>query len=87
VSVGPIDERGSRADGVAGFLATLALFAGLLTIAYRPVRIGPFALVVALIAVGIGGRHARLATWAVAVVTVGWVAGMIIAVVTENPLY
>jgi hypothetical protein len=45
------------------------------------------ALVVALIAVGIGGRHERLATWAVATVSVGWVLGMIIAVITENPVY
>jgi hypothetical protein len=87
VSVGPAEERASSADAVAGFLATIALFAGLFSIVYRPVRIGPAALVIALIAVAMGGRHARLATWAVAVVTVGWVAGMIVAVVTENPVY
>jgi hypothetical protein len=87
MSVGPVEERGSSADAVAGFLATIALFAGLLSIVYKPVRIGPAALVIALIAVAMGGRHARLATWAVAVVTVGWVAGMIVAVVTENPVY
>jgi hypothetical protein len=87
MSVGPVEERASSADAVAGFLATIALFAGLLSIVYRPVRIGPAALVIALIAVAMGGRHARLATWAVAVVTVGWVAGMIVAVVTESPVY
>jgi hypothetical protein len=64
MSVGPVEERASSADAVAGFLATIAL-----------------------IAVAMGGRHARLATWAVAVVTVGWVAGMIVAVVTESPVY
>jgi hypothetical protein len=87
VSVQPAEDRYSQADVVAGFLAAAALVAGLFSIVYRPARIGPAALVVALIAVGIGGRNERLATWAVAVVSVGWVIGMIVAVVTENPVY
>jgi hypothetical protein len=52
-----------------------------------PVRLAPFALVVALIAVAIGGRHERLASIAVAVSALGWLVGMTIAVATENPLY
>jgi hypothetical protein len=87
MSVGPAEDRYSQADAVAGFLAAAALAAGLLSIIYKPARIGPVALVVALIAVAIGGRNERLATWAVATVSVGWVVGMIIAVITENPVY
>jgi hypothetical protein len=87
MSVGPVDDRRTQADAVAGFLAAAAIAAGLLSIVYKPARIGPVALVIALIAVGIGGRNERLATWAVATVTVGWVLGMIVAVVTENPVY
>jgi hypothetical protein len=87
MSVGPAEDRNSHADTIAGFLAAAALAAGLLSIVYKPARIGPAALVIALIAVAIGGRNERLATWAVATVTVGWVLGMIIAVVTENPVY
>jgi hypothetical protein len=87
MSVGPAEDRYSQADAIAGFLAAAAIVAGLLSIVQKPARIGPVALVVALIAVAIGGRHERLATWAVATVTVGWVLGMIIAVVTENPVY
>jgi NADH:ubiquinone oxidoreductase subunit 2 (subunit N) len=52
-----------------------------------PVRLAPFALVVALIAVAIGGRHARLASIAVAVAALGWLVGMIVAISTENPIY
>jgi hypothetical protein len=81
------EERPGSTDTIAGFLATIALVAGLFSIVYRPARIGPAALVVALIAVAMGGRNERLATWAVAAVTVGWVVGMIVAVLTENPLY
>jgi len=44
-------------------------------------------LLVALIAVGIGGRFSRLAAAAVAVITVGWVIGMIVAIVAEKPLW
>ncbi len=81
------EERSSSADAVAGFLAAAALVAGLFSIVYRPARIGPAALIVALIAVGIGGRNEKLSAWAVATVTVGWVLGMIVAVLTENPIY
>lgn len=81
------EDRQSSADAVAGFLAAAALVAGLFSIVYRPARIGPVALVIALIAVGIGGRNERLAAWAVGVVTVGWVLGMIVAVLTGNPIY
>jgi hypothetical protein len=87
MSVGPAEDRYGQADLVAGLLAASALAAGLLSIAYKPARIGPVALVVALIAVGIGGKNERLATLAVATVSVGWVLGMIIAVITENPVY
>jgi hypothetical protein len=81
------EERPGSADAVAGFLATIALVAGLFSIVYRPARIGPAALVVALIAVGIGGRNERLAAWAVAIVSAGWVLGMIVCVLTEKPIY
>jgi hypothetical protein len=80
-------ERDGAAETLAGFLATAALFAGLLSIVYRPARIGPFALVIALIAVAIGGRYEKLAAWAVATVTVGWVLGMTISVLTDNPVF
>jgi hypothetical protein len=80
-------ERDRPGEVVAGFLASAALFAGLLAIVYKPVRIAPGALVVALIAAGIGGRHQRLAALATAVVTIGWIAGMIVCVATERPLF
>ena len=75
------------ADAVAGFLASAAIFASFVALVYRPVRIGPFTILLALVASGMGGRHARLAAIAVAVATVCWVVGMSIAVWTRNPLY
>jgi hypothetical protein len=81
------EDRDRPADAVAGFLAAVAIFAALFSLAYRPVRIDPFAIVVALIAAGIGGRHARLAGFAVATAGVCFVVGMVIAVLTRRPLY
>jgi hypothetical protein len=88
VSTVPEARAGDRyGEVVAGFLASAALFAGLVAIVYKPVRIAPAALVVALIAAGMGGRHQRLAAAATAVVTLGWIAGMVVCVITERPLF
>ena len=80
-------ERSSPAETVAGFLAAAAIFVSLTGIAYRPLRLVPAALVLALIAVGIGGRATRLATWAVAIGAVSFAVGMAAAVITSNPLW
>lgn len=78
-------ERASEA--VAGVLAASAIFVSLIAFAYKPVRIAPAAFLVALLAAGMGGRHSRLAAWAVAASAVGWVVGMTIAIVTGRALY
>jgi hypothetical protein len=81
------EERSRPSESVAGFLAAAALFVSLIGVVYRPVRLIPGAVIVALIAVGMGGRHQRLAAFALAVAAVAWVVGMTIAVATGNPLY
>jgi hypothetical protein len=83
----PVAEGDRPAETVAGFLAATALFAGLVALVYRPARIAPAAIVVALIASAIGGRYSRLSALAVAVSAVCFVAGMTIAVVFEKPLF
>jgi hypothetical protein len=80
-------SRDRPAEAVAGIIAAVALFMGVIAIFYRPVRLSPVALVVALIAAGIGGRHARLAAAAVAVISAGWVLGMIYSVLEDKPLW
>ena len=72
---------------VAGFLAALAIFAGLVAIVYYPGRVGAGAVLVALIASAMGGFQSRLASFAVAVATLGWLAGMIVSVVFERPIF
>ena len=89
MSTGPeaAERRDRPAEVVAGFLATIAVFASVLGLAYRPFRIAPFAILIALVAAAMGGRHARLAAFAVGFGAFCWVVGMIIAVVTETPVY
>jgi len=86
VSSGPVSED-RPADAIAGLLAALALFASLIGIAYRPVRVIPFAIALALVATAMGGRHARLATTALIVGGLCFVAGMAVAVITNHPIF
>ena len=74
-------------ETLAGFLAAAAIFVSATGVAYRPLRLIPFAIALALIAVGIGGRSIRLATVAVFVGATCFAVGMALAVVTSNPLW
>jgi hypothetical protein len=87
VSATPV-ERSRPAETIAGFLAAMAIFGGVIAIAQRPVVIGLTSLFVALVAVAMArGRNERLATAAVAVAATGWLAGMIVSVLTNRPLW
>jgi hypothetical protein len=86
VSVPPRTQE-RPAEAVAGLLASLSIFASLLGLAYRPVRVIPFAIAIALVATAMGGRHARLATIAIGVGALCFAVGMAVAVITQNPLY
>jgi hypothetical protein len=88
VDYGPApSRRWSATDTVAGLLATISIFASCLGMIYRPVRIIPFAIIIALIAARMSERQQRLAGIAVVFGVICWTVGMTIAVVTENPLY
>lgn len=80
-------HRWSTADTIAGFLATLSLFASALGLIWRPVRILPFAILLALIASRMSARNERIAFAAMVAGVICWTAGMTIAVLTESPLY
>jgi hypothetical protein len=86
VSTAPYD-RTRPSETIAGFLAAAAIFVSVTGIMYRPLRLIPVAIVLALVAVGIGGRAARLATWAVAITAASFAVGLAAAVITSNPLW
>ena len=86
MSVPPV-TRDRPADAVAGLLAALALFGGALAFVYRPFRIAPFAMAIALIAAAMSGQFSRLAAFALLVAALGFVVGATLAVVTNHPLF
>jgi hypothetical protein len=93
------EPQRERIDTIGGLMSAAAIFIGLLGMTnfdlsisgthleMRPIRIGVAAVVLALVAVGIGGRHRRLAGLAVAIAGASWAAGMVIAVVTQRPIF
>jgi hypothetical protein len=89
VTLGLLPERtrGAPGDTLAGFLAATAIFFSAIGLAYRPLRLIPLAILLSLLAAGFGGRHARLAQFAVVTGAVCFVAGLAIAVVTSHPLW
>lgn len=72
---------------VAGYMAAFALFAGVMALVWYPGRLGPAAMLVALIAAAIGGPQRRLADAALVIATVCWFLGMVVAVLTERPIF
>ena len=88
-----------RVETLGGLMSATAIFVAVLGMTnldlsisgthleMHPIRVGVAAVVLALIAAGIGGRHRRLASVAVAVAAVAWFAGMVIAIVTERPIF
>jgi hypothetical protein len=99
VSTPEVSANRDRVDTLSGLMSAAAIFLAFLTatdlhlsiggtdVQMRPVRIGIAAVVLALVASGIGGRHRKLAAAATVIAGAGWLLGMVIAVVTERPLF
>jgi hypothetical protein len=79
--------RWTATDTIAGLLATVSIFTSCVGLAYRPVRLVPFAVLLAFVAARMSDRQQRLGGLAIAAGVICWTVGMTIAVVTGNPLY
>ena len=77
----------SPAELVAGFLSVLSIAGSFFAIFWEPLRISPFAVLLALIAVGMSPRGARLPVLAVVLGAICFFVGMTVAAATSNPLY
>jgi hypothetical protein len=82
-----IDNSTPIKDAVVGYLAAAAIFAGLASVVWIPIRIGIPAMAVALLAATMAGGKSRVANWAVFVTTFGWVAGMVVAVMLDRDMF
>jgi hypothetical protein len=80
-------DRQSPSETIAGLLAAIAIAAAAIGLAWHPLRLIPFAMLLSLIAAAMGGRYQRLAFAAVIICAVCFFLGMTIAVVAETPLW
>jgi hypothetical protein len=80
-------ERAQPAEALAGYMAAAAIFLAAAAIVYKPLPLSLAALILALVATAIGGRWGNLHAFAVGAATIGFVAGMTVAVITSHPLY
>jgi hypothetical protein len=82
-------ERDPRrsVEAIAGLLGAAALFLGFLGLAYRPFRLAPVALVLALVATLMSREHQRLIAMAMAVIGVCFVVGAALQVIVRHPLF
>lgn len=87
MSTVPQSARDRPAETVAGFLAAVAIVGGLIAIAERPVPIGLFSIFVGLVAAAMADRNQRLAAVGVTIAASGFLAGMIVSVITSRPLW
>jgi hypothetical protein len=72
---------------VADYLSAIAIFASAISLAWHPLRLVPAAMLVALVAAGMGGRGRRLPLAAVLISAACFFLGMTIAIVTSRPLW
>ena len=75
------------AELVAAFVSVISIAGSALAIFWHPMRVIPFTVLLALIAVGMSPRGARLPLAAVVVGALCFIVGMTIAVTTNNPVY
>jgi hypothetical protein len=77
----------SAAEAVAGLCATLAIFLGALELFYRPFRLAPVAVVLAILATAMSNRQSGLIPIAWASIGIGFIVGATLQILTHHPLY
>jgi hypothetical protein len=80
-------DRIAPTEAVAGLCATLAIFLGGLDLLYRPFRLTPVAVVLAILATAMSREQPRLVPIAWASIGIGFIAGATLQLLTHHPLY
>jgi hypothetical protein len=83
----PGPRRSRPAEIVAGYLASLAIFASVVALVWHPLRLSPVAMLLAVVASGMAERNRRLAFAAVMIAATCFFLGLTIAVLAERPLW
>ena len=79
--------RSSNVDVIAAWLASLAIFSALISLAWHPIRLLAPALLLAIISAGMSGRGKRLPFLAMMTVAACFFLGMMITVITGRALW
>jgi hypothetical protein len=89
VSETSVDDEGasSAVEAFAGLLAAASIALAAVAVVYRPGRIAPVAVVLAIVAAVLTPRWARLGAIAVGVAGLAWFVGMTIAVITGHAIF
>jgi hypothetical protein len=82
-----IRDRRPPSESVAGLLASLAIFVGALELVYRPFRLTPAALILALIATAMSREQPRVIPVAYAMIGICFIVGATLQILTHHPLY
>ena len=82
-----VDRSTPIKDVVVGYISAAAIFAGIACVFYIPMRLGPPAMAIALVAATMAGGKRPIANWAVGVTTFGWLAGMVVAVMLSRDMF
>jgi hypothetical protein len=83
----PSLDRTRPSEAVAGLLASIAIFVGALELVYRPFRLAPAALILALIATVMSREQPKLIPIAYAMIGICFISGATIQILTHHPLY
>jgi len=81
------DRQSGAVEALAGLLAAASIALAAVAVAYRPGRLAPVAVILAIIASVMTARWSRLGAVAVGIAALAWFVGMTIAVVTDNPIF
>jgi hypothetical protein len=80
--------RHRPAEVVSGYLSALAIFAGVVAIAWHPLRLSPLSMLLALLAAAMAGpRNRTLARAGVGIAALCFFLGMTVSVITSRPLW
>jgi hypothetical protein len=80
-------DRTPPTEAVAGLLASIAIFVGGLELLYRPFRLAPAALILAIIATLMSREQPKIIPLAYAMIGVCFIAGATLQILTHHPLY
>ena len=80
-------DRTPPSEAVAGLLASIAIFVGALELFYRPFRLAPAALILALIATVMSREQPRVIPVAYAMIGICFITGATLQILTHHPLY